>query len=136
MKKMSLADRQKLFVKNFRHTWQLLLLVSIPLILVFVLNYAAYPGLRMVFMDYKPAKGYGGSEWVGWATFAKIFKDADFHRALRNSIVFNVLGLLVSFPAPIILALILNELRYPRFKRCPRQYCICRIFFPGPLSEA
>ena len=111
MNKMSLASRRKLLVKNFRHTWQLLVLVSIPLLLVFILNYAAYPGLRMVFMDYKPAKGYDGSEWVGFETFAKVFLDKDFHRALKNSIVFNVLGMLVSFPAPIILALILNELR-------------------------
>lgn len=132
-KKMSLADRQKLFFKNFRHTWQLLVLVSIPLILVFILNYAAYPGLRRVFMDYKPAKGYDGSEWVGWETFAKVFKDADFHRALRNSIVFNVLGLLVSFPAPIILALILNELRYPRFKKVTQTVLYLPHFLSWPI---
>lgn len=100
-----------------KRDWQLYLLVLIPLITVFVFNYAAYPGLRMVFMDYKPAKGYAGSEWVGLKTFAKIFKDADFIRALKSSIVFNLLDLLVGFPVPIILALILNELRYPKFKK-------------------
>ena len=78
---------------------------------------SAYPGLRMVFMDYKPAKGYDGSEWVGLATFVKIFKDADFHRALKSSIAFNLMDLLIGFPMPIILALMLNELRYPRFKK-------------------
>jgi len=68
-------------------------------------------------MDYKPAKGYDGSEWVGFETIIKVFKDADFHRALKSSIVFNVLDLVVGFPTPIILALMLNELRYPRFKK-------------------
>lgn len=100
-----------------KRDWQLYLLLLFPLAMVCIFNYAAYPGLRMAFMDYKPAKGFDGSEWVGWATFVRIFKDADFHRALKSSIVFNLLDLLVGFPMPIILALILNELRYPRFKK-------------------
>ena len=53
----------------------------------------------------------------GDGNLCEVFKDADFHRALRNSLVFNFLDLLVGFPMPIILALILNELRYPRFKK-------------------
>ena len=61
------------------------------------------PGLRMVFMDYKPAKGYAGSKWVGWATFEKVFRDKDLIRALKISIVFNLLDLAVSIPMPIIL---------------------------------
>ena len=101
----------------FKRDWQLYLLLLFPLIMVIVFSYGAYPGLRMAFMNYKPAKGYAGSEWVGMKTFIKIFKDADFMRALRNSVVFNLADLLVGFPMPIILALILNELRYPRFKK-------------------
>lgn len=101
----------------FKRDWQLYLLLLFPLAMVFIFNYAAYPGLRMVFMDYKPARGYDGSEWVGLQTFIKIFKDADFHRALKSSLVFNFLDLLIGFPMPIILALMLNELRYPKFKK-------------------
>lgn len=103
--------------KALKRDWQLYVLLMVPIALVVIFNYAAYPGLRMVFMDYKPAKGYDGSEWVGMATFAKIFKDADFIRALKSSIVFNLLDLLIGFPMPIILALILNELRFPKFKK-------------------
>ena len=103
--------------KAFKRDWHLYLLLLVPVALVIIFNYAAYPGLRMVFMDYKPAKGYDGSKWVGWQTFQKVFADRDFSRALVNSIVFNLLDLLVSFPMPIILALMLNELRFPRFKK-------------------
>ncbi len=103
--------------KALARDWQLYLLLLIPVFLVIVFNYASYPGLRMIFMDYKPAKGYAGSKWVGLGTFEKVFKDKDFHRALRNSIVFNLLDLAVGFPMPIILALILNELKFPRFKK-------------------
>ncbi len=103
--------------KALRRDWHLYLLLLLPVLLVIIFNYAAYPGLRMVFMDYKPARGYDGSKWVGWQTFQKVFSDRDFTRALTNSLVFNLLDLLVSFPMPIILALMLNELRFPRFKK-------------------
>ncbi len=117
-KDAKVAVQTKTTWKNaLKRDWQLYLLLLFPLAMVFIFNYAAYPGMRLVFMDYKPAKGYAGSEWVGWATFAKVFKDADFVRALKSSIVFNLLDLIVGFPMPIILALMLNELRYQKFKK-------------------
>lgn len=100
-----------------KRDWQLYLLVMLPLIFVFTFKYAAYPGIRMAFMDYKPAKGYAGSKYVGLEIFKKIFQDKDFKIALRNSIVFNLLDLAVSFPAPIILAILLNEVKIHWFKK-------------------
>ena len=116
----------------FKRDWQLYMLLLIPLALVFLFSYAAYPGLRMVFMNYKPAKGYAGSEWVGLDIFRKIFKDADFLRALRNSLVFNFLDLIVGTPIPILLALLLNELRYPKFKKVSQTI----LYLPHFLSWA
>ncbi len=101
----------------WKRDWQLYLLLVLPVAFVIIFKYAAYPGLRIAFMNYKPARGYAGSEYVGFQVFAKIFKDADFLRALKNSLVFNVLDLAIGFPVPIILALMLNELRFRRFKR-------------------
>ncbi len=115
-----------------KRDWQLYLMLLFPLAMVIIFSYAAYPGLRMVFMDYKPAKGYDGSEWVGFETFIKVFKDKDFHRSLRNSIVFNVLDLFIGFPMPIILALMLNELRYPKFKKVTQTI----LYLPHFLSWA
>ena len=92
-------------------------MLLVPVVFVIVFKYAAYPGLRIAFMDYKPAKGYAGSKWVGFQTFEKIFRDKDFIRALKNSLAFNFLDLLVGFPVPIILALLLNELRFERYKK-------------------
>ena len=83
-------------------------------------------------MNYKPAKGYAGSEWVGLEIFRKIFKDADFIRALRNSLVFNFLDLIVGTPIPIFLALLLNELRYPKFKKVSQTI----LYLPHFLSWA
>lgn len=100
-----------------KRDWQLYVLLIFPLLCVLIFNYAAYPGLRMAFMDYKPARGFDGSEWVGFATFQKVFKDADFIRAIKNSLAFNIIDLAIGFPMPIILALILNEIRFPKFKK-------------------
>lgn len=112
----SLNNRKKIlgFIEK---DWQLYILLLLPIVFVFVFKYAAYPGMRMAFMDFKPARGYDGSAWVGFETFAKIFRDKDFHKALSNSLVFNFLDLIVGFPVPIILAILLNELRFKKFKR-------------------
>ena len=115
-----------------RRDWQLYLLLLFPLALVFIFNYAAYPGLRMVFMNYKVMKGYEGSDWVGFANFVKLFKSADFLKALKNSIVFNILDLLLGFPMPIILALMLNEIRFKRFKKVTQTI----LYLPHFLSWA
>ncbi|WP_130837429.1 ABC transporter permease [Lachnoclostridium sp. Marseille-P6806] len=118
--------------KALRRDWQLYLMLLLPIALVCVFNYAAYPGLRMAFMNYKPAKGYSGSEWVGFRTFQKIFRDADFLRALKSSIVFNLLDLAVGFPMPVVLALMLNELRFRRYKRVTQTI----LYLPHFLSWA
>ena len=118
--------------KAIKRDWQLYAMVLIPIILVILYNYGAYPGLRMAFMNFKPAKGYAGSKWVGWATFEKVFKDSDFRRALRNSIVFNLLDLALGFPMPIILALMLNELRFKNFKKVTQTI----LYLPHFLSWA
>ncbi|MBQ3269116.1 MAG: sugar ABC transporter permease [Clostridia bacterium] len=99
------------------NNWQLYVMLLIPIAFVLIFKYAAYPGLRIAFMNYKPAKGYAGSAWVGMENFQKIFKDKDFLRALKNSLAFNFLDLAVGFPVPIILALLLNELRFNRYKK-------------------
>ena len=125
-------SHRKSAMKDIRRDWQLYLLLLIPLAFVFVFNYAAYPGLRIAWMDFKPALGFEKSKWVGWATFIKTFKDPDFITALRNSLVFNILDLAVTFPLPIVLALILNELRYPRFKKVSQTI----LYLPHFLSWA
>ena len=114
---MTRGERRRELGSYVKSNWELYLMLLIPIAFVLIFKYAAYPGLRIASMNYKPAKGYAGSAWVGMENFQKIFKDKDFLRALKNSLAFNFLDLLVGFPVPIILALLLNELRFERYKK-------------------
>lgn len=113
----SSLQRRNVFVRSIVRDWQLYLMLLLPLAFVFIFKYAAYPGLRIAFMDFKPGWRFESSPWVGLKTFQDVFNDADFFRAFQNSLVFNFADLFMSFPAPVLLALMLNELRYKKFKR-------------------
>ncbi|XID91194.1 ABC transporter permease [Paenibacillaceae bacterium WGS1546] len=100
-----------------RRDWQLYFLLLIPLSFVLVFKYAPMSGLVLAFKDYKIAKGFWGSEWVGFEVFNEIFARHDFLRAVRNTLLLNSLDLVFSFTMPIVLALLLNEIKNVRFKR-------------------
>lgn len=74
-------------------------------------------GISIAFFDYNAYLGFGGSEWIGINWFEYILSDRLFIMALGNSLMINLLSLIFSFPAPILLALLLNECRNIKFKR-------------------
>lgn len=110
-------ENRRTFAKDLKRDWQLYLLLVVPIVLVIVFNYASYPGLRMVFYDYKPARGWDGSKFVGLKIIQKVFHDRKFLGSLSTTLIFNLLDLALGFPMPIILALMLNELRVRWFKK-------------------
>jgi len=101
---------------SLRLHWQLYVMLIIPLCFVIFFHYMVYPNLRIAFMNYRPAQRWD-SPWVGFETFKRVFEDVDFFRALRNTLMINIIDVFVQFPMPIILALLLNELRLRKFKR-------------------
>ena len=97
--------------------WQLYVLLIIPLFFVILFKYGAMYGLVISFKDYKIVKGISGSDWVGLNVFRKVFSNRNFSQALRNTLLLNILDLVVSFPMPIVLALLLNEVKSKYFKK-------------------
>lgn len=93
----------------------LMLLPGFLLILVF--NYGPMYGLSMAFQDFQVMKGIGGSPWVGLKHFQVFFSNEMAVNALKNTIEISFLKLAFGFPAPILLALLFNELRNGLFKR-------------------
>lgn len=100
-----------------KRDWQLYALMLLPMAFILVFKFFAYSGLSVAFLDYKIGRGYAGSEFVGLENFMKIFKHRDFGKAVGNTLLLNVLDLIFSFPMPIILALLLNEIRVKWFKK-------------------
>lgn len=100
-----------------KKNWQLYVLMILPMCFILLFKFGAYGWLAAAFQDYKIAKGIGGSEWVGFDVFKTIFAHRDFGKAFKYTLLVNILDLILSFPAPIILALLLNEVRVKWFKR-------------------
>ncbi|MDL2318000.1 ABC transporter permease subunit [Eubacteriales bacterium OttesenSCG-928-A19] len=103
--------------RYIRQDWELYLLLLLPMAFVLLFKYGSYTGLVVAFKDYKILKGFAASDWVGFDNFVKVFKTRDFSRAFRNTLLLNGLDLIFGFPAPILLALALNEIRNRYFKR-------------------
>ena len=90
----------------------------IPVILYFVIFcYVPMYGVIISFQDYYPRLGITGSEWVGFKHFEKLFTGRYFFPVLRNTLIISIGKLLFGFPAPIILCLLLNEVRSLKFKK-------------------
>lgn len=90
----------------------------IPVILFYVIfHYKTMYGAIIAFYNYRPARGLEGSKWVGLDHFIYFFKSPFFGRTLKNTLAISLLNLLFAFPAPIILALLLNEVRNKYFKK-------------------
>jgi putative aldouronate transport system permease protein len=87
------------------------------LITVLVFSYFPMYGITIAFKDYNASKGIMGSPWVGFKYFTTFFHDPMAFRVLKNTLLLGLYTLLWSFPAPIILALLFNELRNKHFKK-------------------
>ncbi len=113
----SAVKRKKGALFYLKRDWQLYALLFIPMLFIIVFKYLPMAGLSIAFLDYKPIKGFIGSEFIGLDVFKQIFASKDFYKALKNTLVLNCLDLIIGFPAPIILAIFLNEIRCKCFKK-------------------
>jgi len=104
-------------VKRLGAYWQLYIMLLIPVVLTIIYKYIPMYGIQIAFRDYKASRGMWGSEWVGLQWFERFFRSPNCIRMIKNTVLLSLYGLLWSFPVPIILALLINQLRFKRFKR-------------------
>lgn len=105
---IKLNKQQPLLQKMWKYR-QLYLLLLPALIYVLIFNYGPMYGVQIAFKNYKGALGIWGSKWVGLKHFKDFFSGYYFWLLLKNTLILSLYNLLVSFPIPIIVALILNE---------------------------
>ncbi len=108
---------KKTFAERLRRDWPLCLMVIPGIVLIFIFHYIPIYGVLMAFQNYNPGKGILGSQWVGLRHFASFFRDPFCWRIIRNTLWLGALSLVFGFPAPIIFALLINELNDGVFKR-------------------
>lgn len=92
-------------------------MLLIPVVLTIIYKYIPMYGIQIAFRDYKASQGMFGSEWVGLKWFQRFFSAPTCVRMLSNTLLLSLYSLLWSFPIPIFLALMLNQVRFQRFKR-------------------
>ncbi|WP_121613717.1 ABC transporter permease [Mesobacillus foraminis] len=119
--KRSFGDKvinfQKKVIKDFKRNKVIYLMLS-PVILYYIIfQYGPMYGLQIAFKDYSPVLGFSGSPWVGFEHFKEFFNSFYFGRLLKNTILLSFYSFIFAFPAGIILALLLNEVRGKIFKR-------------------
>lgn len=123
------AARSTLWKAIVQHRW--IYVLALPGVLYFLLfKYAPMWGLLIAFKDYNPYSGFWGSDWIGFKHFAELFASSTFYTMLRNTFAINILGIVFMFPAPIVLALMLNEVRHEVFKRVNQSI----VYLPHFLS--
>ncbi|MFB9829173.1 ABC transporter permease [Lederbergia wuyishanensis] len=95
----------------------LYLMLVLPVAYILTFKYGSMYGIQIAFKDYNMFEGMSKSPWNNFETFKEIFASQQFYQVVRNTLVLNGLDLIVGFPAPIILAILINELRFKKFKR-------------------
>ncbi len=103
--------------KDFIKNWQLWIMLLPAIIYIFVFCYVPMYGVQLAFRDYSFSAGITGGPWVGLKYFKQYFESASFIPTLRNTFLISLTSIIVGFPAPIILAMIINQIRNEKWKK-------------------
>lgn len=102
--------------KHMQEHWQLYIMVLPALIYLIIFAYKPMYGVIIAFKDFSMRKGILGSDWVGFENFARLFSSYWFPIILKNTLTISLISLIVGFPAPILLALMVNEIKSEKLK--------------------
>lgn len=104
-------------IKDFKRNKGIYLMLLPVLIYYAVFHYGPMYGAQIAFRDFNPSRGITGSQWIGMENFQEFFNGIYFWRLIRNTVTISLLDVIFGFPAPILLALMLNEVTSEKFKR-------------------
>lgn len=116
-RKLEAATKRKKLNTSVINSWQLYLMLLIPIVYLIVFKYVPMFGVTLAFKDYTFSGGIWGSPWVGLSNFKKFFSSYQFGRVLWNTVRLSLYSIVAGFPLPIILALILNATQRKLLKK-------------------
>lgn len=125
-----MKPKKKSFGDHIKRFWILYLMLLPAAVLLILFSYVPMYGIIMAFQDFSIFKGYNGSPFVGLKHFERLLSDPYFYRLFRNTFLVGVLDFVFSFPAPLIFALMLNEVRRVRFKSVVQSISYLPHFIP------
>ena len=130
MKVLQKNDRPVLLrtKKAFLRDWQLMVLCILPVAYFIIFHYVPMYGVQIAFKDFRAIDGIWGSPWCGFKHFKRFFTSPQFWPLLKNTLTLSVLQLTISFPIPIILAIMLNQAKNQKFKRFVHSVVYCPHF--------
>lgn len=112
------AERTKKGILFYlRKDWQLWIMLLPGILYIFIFNYVPMYGIQLAFRDYSFAKGITGGDWAGLKYFKQYLTSNMFWPTLKNTFIISLTSIVVGFPAPIILAMIINQIRNQKWKR-------------------
>ncbi|MFG2059440.1 ABC transporter permease [Micromonospora sp. NPDC048930] len=103
-------------LRRMARLWQLYLLVLPALVYLVLFKFWPMYGVQIAFRNYNPIDGFTGSPFVGWQHFERFFDSPQFARVLSNTLVLAVVNLLIAFPIPVVLALMVHNVRGGRLR--------------------
>lgn len=112
-----ILNPNKKFWKQMLKRYDLYLMLLLPMAWYVIFMYGPMYGLQIAFKDYLPISGFWGSEWVGLDHFKRFFSSFYFWRLIQNTVTIQLYSLIFGFPIPILLALLVNEIRVNKFKK-------------------
>ena len=116
---MKIADKTNVQrkKKNWQKDWQLHLMILPGLLFILLFKYMPLGGITIAFKEFLPGKGIWGSPWVGLENFEYMLALPDTKRVMWNTLFIAAAKILINFPVPIIISILLNEVKNHRFKR-------------------
>lgn len=105
-------------IRSLKRDWQLWVMIMPALLYILIFCYGPMYGLQLAFRDYDFSKGITGGNWAGLKYFMQYFKSPMFWPTIRNTFVIAFFSLVCGFPIPIILAIAINSLKKPAWKKC------------------
>ena len=114
--------------KQIAKHWEFYVLLLPGIILTIIFKYVPMYGVQIAFRDYNPVGGFFGSPWVGLKWFERFFNNYNSMRMIKNTVLLSLYSILWTFPIPIILALLINQVKWKKFQ-CFADDTLCTSFY-------
>lgn len=127
-------------MRSFKRNWILYVMLILPVVYLILFHYAPMFGLQVAFRDYRAKDGISGSEWVGLQHFQDFFSNYKWKSLLNNTLAISLYSILVGFPIPIILALMIHVSEKPLLKKFTQNisyvpYFISTVVMVGIINQ-